>query len=280
MPWCIKEQFQLEVTGSNLMKYRKKNGLYIPNPKPDHYMGCMGLEDPFPPRMGYPKLSKMGILGPGGSGGGMSSAPSAGITIYTAAGDRSTLAWANRTNSTMSAPANVAVGNFLLAALTKWDNAATTPPGGWASIQKLNHSYGHSVELFYYRYASGASWEWVHGNTSTIGFVWRFTGVVASGDPEDCAGTENESGGTDPLSCASITTATAGACLVQVFTGSDDTITWSSETLTERFENTSGANSIAACADLQAGAGASGAKAGTPSGWAAGLSVLIALKPA
>lgn len=247
-------------------------------------MGCMGIEGVFPPKRSNVSAVRKGIISPvgggGTTGGSAGSVPAAGgITIYTAAGDRSTVTWANRTNTTMSAPANVAVGDFLLAALTKWDNAATTPPAGWASIQKRDHSYGHSTELFYLRYASGSSWEWVHSNTSSIGFIWRFTGVVTSGDPEDCAGTENESASTDPLSCAQVTTATDGACLVQIFTGTDDTVTWGSETITEIFENTSGANSIAACAALQATAGASGAKAGTPSGWAAGISILIALRP-
>jgi hypothetical protein len=188
----------------------------------------------------------------------------------------STLAWGNRTNSTMDRPTNTADGDFLFAGITI-NSGTITPPAGWTSLGRKNHSEptGGCVEIFYKRASSEpASWTWTHANTSTEGFVKRITGVVSEGSPTEGSSTTGETAGSGAVSCASITTTSNGAALLQVF-ACVDTITWSSTTLTERID----AGEICLAADVQATAGASGAKTGTPSTWIYGIAIMVAIAP-
>ena len=190
--------------------------------------------------------------------------------------DYTTKAWGNTTNTTMNRPANVVDGDFLLAFLILYSSAAVTPPTGWTLIVAVANTSGCYTHLYYKRASSeGASWVWTHANTSTSGFVQRLTGVVASGDPEDCTRSTATAEGTS-ISCASITTATAGACLCQALGATDTTGLWSGETLTERID----VATVALASDLQASAGASGAKAATHADGYSLAAVLIALRPA
>lgn len=193
--------------------------------------------------------------------------------------ETSTIAWGNRTNTTINRPANTADGDFLFCGIFIWANYAITPPSGWTSIARVDNPQGGHVEIFYKRASSeGASWTWTHTNTSTVGFVQRITGVVAAGNPEEGTRTTDttESWNNDPISCGSITTSTNGAALL-MFYGGEDTTSWGSTTLTERLDL-----AVAGFASAtQATAGASGTKSATPSGPGTVASgVMIAITPA
>jgi len=59
------------------MKFNKKNGLYLP----DHYMGCMGIEDQFPFKWSKVTALRKGVKSPSGGGGttgGSAGSPPAG----------------------------------------------------------------------------------------------------------------------------------------------------------------------------------------------------------
>jgi len=61
------------------MKFKKKNGLYIPQ----HYMGCMGIEDQFPFKWSKVTALRKGVKSPSGGGGttgGSAGSSTAGIT--------------------------------------------------------------------------------------------------------------------------------------------------------------------------------------------------------
>lgn len=188
-----------------------------------------------------------------------------------------TAAWANHNNITINAPTSLADGDFLLAAINLLANVTITPPSGWASLVRVNNANGTFVEVFYKRASSeGASWTWNHSNTNSAGFVKRFTGVVATGAPEDCTrDTQTVMDWADSITNSAITTATAGAALCQILAG-QDTTGWSGETLTERID----VGRIALCCDLQASAGSSGNKSATASTGDSLVGILIALKPA
>lgn len=47
------------------MRYKKRNGLYVPK----HYMGCMGIEDVFPPNRSNVSAVRKGVMSPAGGGG-------------------------------------------------------------------------------------------------------------------------------------------------------------------------------------------------------------------
>ena len=47
------------------MKFKKRNGLYVPR----HYMGCMGIEDTFPPNRSNVSAVRKGVMSPSGGGG-------------------------------------------------------------------------------------------------------------------------------------------------------------------------------------------------------------------
>ncbi len=108
------------------MRYVKKNGLYIPKKKPEHYMGCMGIEDQFPFKQYHPYNPK-GILTPN-MGGGVPVAASY-ITPDT---------WNERFedavdgyNETWDQPAETTNGTVTV----KSDSTATPPgnPSGWGT---------------------------------------------------------------------------------------------------------------------------------------------------
>lgn len=218
-----------------------------------------------------PGISK----GSGGGGGGIT------LTSY-----YSTLTSDYRSTSTVSKPANVVDGDFLLAAVRTYaDQAAPTPPSGWTLIASRLHSDSARGGLWvYYKRASseGASWSWTHAYDISTAAVYRITGVVSSGSPEDIAESTCELDySISAMSCASITTATANAAVMMIAAAGTTSVQWSTHDLTQRVEVYGGAYPMELTIDgaLQASAGATGAKTTTPSDYTRAVGVLIALKP-
>jgi hypothetical protein len=188
-----------------------------------------------------------------------------------------TISVGSRTNTTMNKPTNTADGNFLLAGITiQGTDITITPPSGWTSIVKVTSPYGTVwLEIFYKRASSEpSSWTWTHAASTTAGFVKRITGVVSSGNPEDCTRDTVCINYLTLLTNSSISPVTAGCGICQILGDLYDS-SWSSETLTERIDIAD----IAFCADVQAGSGPTGNKSATSSGSELSIGILIALKP-
>lgn len=61
------------------MRYVKKNGLYVPKKKPEHYMGCMGIEEyPVFKKISGAEQIRRGVLTPASSGSMGGGAPVSG----------------------------------------------------------------------------------------------------------------------------------------------------------------------------------------------------------
>ena len=192
------------------------------------------------------------------------------------------------TNTTIGKPTGVVDGDFLLAVITQGAVVeAITPPSGWTLIAERSHSEtGRGSAHVYYKRASseGTSWTWTHAFSITHGVVWRLTGVVASGAPEDVAESTAETDySLTALTNASITTATADAAVIQIAWSPGISAKFSSSALTNRIDETE--SSPYTCdfhvdADLQASAGATGDKSKSAADYNRSIGILIALKPA
>jgi hypothetical protein len=188
-----------------------------------------------------------------------------------------------RTNTTLSKPSNTADGDFLIAFIhIAGGTYSITPPDGWTLVASLlNGTGGGLSEVFYKRASSeGNNWTWGHDYQISKGAVKRFTGVVASGNPEDVAeSTADTDYISGPVTNPAITTATAGAAIVQLCYISN-AIT-ATHALTNRVTNSTGSYVLWIDADLQASAGSTGTKSiSSWSDWGRANSILIALKPA
>ena len=181
------------------------------------------------------------------------------------------------TNTVITKPTNTADGDFLLAGLYISDSTSpVTPPDGWTLILSETINDSTSALKIYYKRASseGASWTWTHLENKTNGWVKRITGVVASGDPEDCTRSVKNDDYHNPVTWTTITTATNGAAVLGIF-ADDGEGTMSGSTLTERIDTPN----IYLTGDIQTSAGASGNKEATASAQSPYAAVLIALKP-
>ena len=190
-----------------------------------------------------------------------------------------TLAYATRTNATIAKPTGVVDGDFLLAGIYVEGDIAVTAPSGWTLIANVDHVTVAMDLWLYYKRASGegASWLWTHSSAPSSGWVWRLTGVVASGDPENATRSVNDQGGSATVTWNSITTATDGALVIALCSQYDTAGRFSGSTLTERLDM----DDLFVSADVQATAGATGNKTATSSESASYQSaVLLALKPA
>ena len=190
-----------------------------------------------------------------------------------------------RVNSTIAEPSGAAVGDFLLACLMLVQDITTsvTLPSGWTLIFRdddaanpyLPGRVGSTIVSYIRRGASAPDLTWVHASTTTTGWVWRITGVVASGSPED-ATRSTVYDDSNPMTTTSITTATADAAVIALRSKRQASTTGSSSTMTERLD----ISHLYVQADIQAVAGATGAKNVTDSAENDGEDFLIALKPA
>jgi hypothetical protein len=186
-----------------------------------------------------------------------------------------TKAYSTVTNTTINKPTNTADGDFLISVLQISTNITYTLPAGWTLIvDYADGNYFHTVVAYKRASSESANWTWVHASAGTIGFVQRITGVIATGDPEDCTRSVLNSNGA-ALNWPSITTATDGAAVIGIF-GDYYSGSVASTSLTERIDITG----IGLFSDLQATAGVSGNKTGTLTGNSAiWQTILIALRP-
>ena len=182
---------------------------------------------------------------------------------------------------TITKPTGTVDGDFLLAVFSVPYGKTLTTLSGWTLISTATYGYAQHAIYTYYKRASseGANYVWqVSAASYAQGVIWRITGVVGTGSPEDCTRAYNfVDDGSTAVSSTSITTATNGAAVVQLGGTNDNYISLSSTTLTERYDN---GIEVFIMGDVQASAGASGTKTGTL-GTSRPFGVyLIALKPA
>ena len=186
-----------------------------------------------------------------------------------------------RTNTTLSKPTGTVDGDFLLAAITVGaPDQTVTAPAGWTQIGSTVTITGRNNLQIYYKRASseGTDWTWTHSYSVSGGAVWRLTGVVASGDPQDATlnSTTVEYGPTG-ITNSSITTGTDGALVVQIACVYYQAEDITSHTMTLRANCD---DHITMSGDLQTTAGATGTKTVGFAGYQYAISFLIAIKPA
>lgn len=183
-----------------------------------------------------------------------------------------------RTNSTIPKPSGAVDGDFLLGVLVVQPDVTVTLPASWTLIvSDLDAGDRVSRTVVAYKRASseGADWTWTHASTTSSGAVWRLTGVVASGNPEDA--TRSVAHADAPtFTWTAITTATANSLVVGIMGKRTDTSTSSATTLTERLDQPK----LMIMADVQASAGTTGTKTATESDANDCTMILLALKEA
>ncbi|MPZ13990.1 MAG: hypothetical protein GEU73_06135 [Chloroflexi bacterium] len=187
---------------------------------------------------------------------------------YTA--NTSTTTLTSRTNTLISKPSSVATGDTLLAVL-HIRSATATVPAGWVLIGSVRNTSNDFWTYAAYRVVEAgdpSSWAWTHGSATTQGACERLTGVHATSvlDP----GTVQVAQGSGTThSVAGLTTLGAGTG-VTLCISHFSAASYSSTTLTERFDNTR----IGIFGAVQASAGATGtesASTSTSNGYAAVL---------
>jgi hypothetical protein len=194
-----------------------------------------------------------------------------------------TLTGANATATTgtslqISVPSGTVDGNFMLAIVKCRENAGAvsnpiTLPSGWTSIVQLYDATNRVTDVHIaYRRASSepANYTWtcsfdVSGGGNFCGLIWRMSGVIGSGNPED--GTRSsvfDNGAAANFNVAGMTTTAADSAVICLRIHRGAATRCSSETLggtsiTEYFD----VDAITACGRIQAAAGATGNWAGT-----------------
>jgi RHS repeat-associated protein len=180
-----------------------------------------------------------------------------------------------KVNLTISTPAGTVSGDVLIAAVGfNNSGAAITPPSGWTLVRRMNNSATTANGLAVYRRTAVAGEPASHafavaGGAFLVGGIQAFSGVDTA-NPIDVENGQSTVSGTNH-DTPSVTTATANAMLVTAHTFASAS-TWTPQAgLTEGFDRPSGANSatgqsIAGNYQLQALAGATGAKHSTAAG--------------
>ena len=182
-----------------------------------------------------------------------------------------------RTNATLSKPTNTVDGDFLLAAIYIESSSNTvTPPEDWSTIIDTTANDSSFRLILYYKRASGEgdNWTWTYNNTFSAGFVKRFSGIIQSGNPEDCTRSVNTGTGTSP-SWTEITTNTNNAAILGI-EGHFATVSRRTlSTLTELIDE----DDLFIQGDLKTPPGATGALTATDSSTGQWITILLALKP-
>ncbi len=176
-------------------------------------------------------------------------------------------------------PTNTVDGDFLLAALTITGTEADPTCTGWTKIVSAVYETYTKIVIYYKRASSeGASWSFSWPSYDDgCGFVKRITGVIATGDPEDCVRSVNNADYESPMEWSTITTATDGAAVIGIEGSGYGGCTISASTLTERIDIAG----IGMIGDVQTTAGATGEKTATFTPDVTGyVAILLALKPA
>ncbi|OGG73871.1 hypothetical protein A3A40_02570 [Candidatus Kaiserbacteria bacterium RIFCSPLOWO2_01_FULL_54_20] len=188
------------------------------------------------------------------------------------------------TNLTLSKPASVVAGDFMLANVTLKGGSAenVTAPAGWTQIRRTDN--GTNVSIVSYWKVAGdsepAAYTWtITPQTRAVGGITRYTGVDATNPIDTSSG---NTGRSNVATAPSITTASSNEELVTLF-AADARVQFSAPTgMVEKYDTSNGSSPSTAEDDsLQAAAGATGPKTATISSsrrnWAAQL---VALHPA
>ena len=184
---------------------------------------------------------------------------------------------ATRTNTTITKPASVADGDFLMAYLYVEDDVAVTLPSGWAQVATVDHP-GQPMDVYvYWKVASGegASWTWNHASAWSQGGAYRVTGAPSS-SPLDGTATTNTGTGTT-ATFTGLTTAQNNSALIGVGAHWASLTTYSAwgSPLTERLDT---AEQSAFASGIQVTAGASGNKTATLSVSTDWMAIMFGLK--
>jgi hypothetical protein len=184
-------------------------------------------------------------------------------------------------------PSGTTAGDFLLACIisTESNLPTQTNPSGWTILNTGGPIVdgGKYWMMCFLRYASGAGpyvWGDLTADTKQCGFIIRMTGVYGTGteSPLDVAASlHNDGEYSTPASFVSVTTSDINRAILGVCFHNGDGITFGASTLTERAEML---GSIYLMGDIQAAAGASGAKTAAFSASDVYAAILMAIKPA
>lgn len=189
----------------------------------------------------------------------------------------------NATSVTNTPPTGLADNDILIFVIYKENLNAITWPAGfteWFNRAASDNSFQMAVA---WKRASGESGNY---QASWTGSVWQdgtllaYSGAITTGDPADATAVSQANGNTADIACPSITTVTANAMRIAIGQNFNGLGSGASPPagMTERsdFDDTTVAD------EIQAGAGASGAKTFTRAGAIDGQSVgaQIALRPA
>lgn len=201
------------------------------------------------------------------------------------------LAYASRTNSTLTAPASIANGDVLFAVIGLGAASPPTPtaPTGWTLLTgfpttRTQLSFSVTDRMYWKLAASeSGNYTWTHASCNSWGFICRFTGAHATAPFTPNITTNN---GVDTVTTAlSITTAADSSCVLFVDCNWGDTAnnlsvpTGSTPTFTEFYD--AGIGYVAA--GVLTTAGATGNKTHTNNNTASSASpwygYLVALQP-
>jgi RHS repeat-associated protein len=189
---------------------------------------------------------------------------------------------------TISTPTGTVADDVLIAAIGFNNSTATVaPPSGWTLVRRMNNASTTANSLAVYRRTAVAGEPASHaflvaGGAFVVGGIQAFSGVDTA-NPIDVENGQTTVSGTAHAT-PSVTTTTANAMLVTAHTYASAN-TWTPQAgLTEAYDRPSGTNSatgqaITGTFQLQAVAGASGAKSSTAGGSAdVGNTHILALR--
>jgi len=203
-----------------------------------------------------------------------------------------TAATAPTTSVTVSEPSGTADNDVLIAVIVDRAVSAvnSTAPTGWTAVAVAQTgSYGR-MQVFMgvkgQNSLTGTSWQWTGLQTRCMGVIVGYYNVDTTTYLDtDVSARANLTTPTLATGAASITTATANAMIVAVFTTANGASTWSSESasevsLTERLDSAySTYMSIAIADGLKATAGTTGSSSATMGTEQSNHGALIALRP-
>lgn len=180
-------------------------------------------------------------------------------------------------NTIIAVPSGTQDGEFLLSLVSNRMNAtedhSIALPGGWTSILESVDPVGRvaNVHLAYRRAASEpANYTWTHDTVVDFhsGFIWRLTGVKASGSPIGASQVTHDNVGASTFDAAGITTTADGSAVVAIRVHRNAGLAVSNAELggsaiTTRQNSDDPAGKAAVFADIKASAGATGNFTGT-----------------
>lgn len=196
------------------------------------------------------------------------------------------LTYGTRTNSTLVAPASIANGDILVAAIyTESNPTAPTPsaPGGWSTLGSTTSvtdpgGFNEKFSVWWKRCASeSGNYTFTHASTTSNGVIVAYSGCLASGTPFGTP-VDNTGSGTTSTGNSVTTTAANSWLLLESHSSAGGGITPPTG-MTERVD--SSGQPVYVADELIAAAGATGTRAfsnGNPGGypWAVRMVEMLA----